>query len=162
MGRSSNKSFDDSLDLAGSRTEVYQRWCIFTSAGDHNSIRLWLKGDAPRRWDLVAAYYGDNEHEFVEISKMSSYAFRTKGGKFPILKKLVEQKPELFEQYSHVWVCDDDIQMSAEQIDEAFAISEYFEFWIAQPAFLPKGKISHELRSTPDHNVIIGSSILSR
>ena len=65
-----------------------QRWCLFTSAGDKNVIRLWLRGDTSRPWDLVVAYYGDNDHEFSELSKVSSYAFRTKGGKFQNLKKL--------------------------------------------------------------------------
>lgn len=35
--------------------------------------------------------------------------------------------------------------MSATQIDEAFTIAEFFEFWIAQPAFSPRGKISHSI-----------------
>jgi hypothetical protein len=125
--------------------EQQRRWCLFTSAGSENAIRLWLKGDTPRRWDLVVAYYGDNDLEFSEISKVSSHAFRSKGGKFQNLKKLVEQSPGFFDQYSHVWVCDDDIRMSAEQIDEAFAISELLEFWVAQPAVLPNGKISHPI-----------------
>jgi hypothetical protein len=64
--------------------EQQKRWCIFTSAGDHNAIRL-----------------------------------------------------------SHVWVSDDDIRMSAAQIHEAFAIAEFFKFWVAQPSFLQEGKISH-------------------
>jgi hypothetical protein len=122
-----------------------RRWCLFTSAGDKNAIRLWLECDKPRRWDLVVAYYGDSNHEFSEISKLSSHAYRTKGGKFQNLKKLVEQKPHFFDEYSYVWVCDDDIRMSAAQIDEAFAISEFFEFWVAQPALLPDGKIAHPI-----------------
>jgi hypothetical protein len=118
-------------------------WCLFTSAGDKNAIRLWLDGAAHRRWDLVIAYYGDNDHEFSEITKASSYAFRTKGAKFQNLKKLVERHPQFFAPYSHVWVCDDDIKMSSAQIEEAFAITERFDFWVAQPAFRPEGKISH-------------------
>jgi hypothetical protein len=125
--------------------EQLKRWCIFTSAGDHNAIRFWLQGDTSRRWDLVVAYYGDNDHEFAEISKISASAFRAKGGKFQMLKKLMLQNPRMLDQYSHVWVCDDDIQMSSAQIDEAFAIAEFFKFWVAQPSFLPEGKFSHSI-----------------
>ena len=125
--------------------EKQNRWCIFTSAGDHNAIRLWVESGAPRRWDLVVAYYGGNDHEFSQISMMSSYSFRAKGGKFQILKKFVAQNPRFFDQYSYVWVCDDDIRMSTPQIDEAFAITEFFKFWVAQPSFLPEGKISHPI-----------------
>jgi hypothetical protein len=56
-----------------------RRWCLFTSAGDRNAIRRWLGGGAPRRWDLVVAYYGDSENEYAEISRPASYAFRQKG-----------------------------------------------------------------------------------
>ena len=72
--------------------ERQKHWCIFTSAGDHNAIRLWLQGDVPRRWDLIVAYYGDNDRVFAEINKLSSNAFRAKGGKFQILKKLMVEK----------------------------------------------------------------------
>jgi hypothetical protein len=125
--------------------EQRNRWCIFTSAGDHNAIRLWLQGDVPRRWDLIVAYYGDNDHEFTELKKISSSAFRAKGGKFQILKKLIAQSPQRLAHYSHVWVCDDDIRMSAVQINEAFAIAEFFKFWVAQPSFLQEGKVSHPI-----------------
>ena len=136
-----------SMMPVGRRTMIDQQrtWCLFTSAGDKNSIRLWLQGDSPRRWDLVVAYYGDDEDEFSEISAVAVYAFRTKGAKFQNIKKLVERNPRFFDHYSYVWVCDDDIRMSAAQIDEAFTLSQFFEFWVAQPAFLAAGKISHRV-----------------
>lgn len=124
-------------------TDDQRRWCLFTSAGDKSAIRRWLAGDIPRRWDLVAAYYGDDDHEFAEISKLCSYAFRMKGSKFQNLKKLITEHPRFFDRYSHVWVCDDDILMSATQIDEAFGITETLGFWVAQPADLPEGRNSH-------------------
>ena len=55
------------------------------------------------------------------------------------------RSPRCLDQYSHVWVCDDDIRMSVGQINEAFAIAEFFKFWVAQPSFLQEGKISHEI-----------------
>src|SRR5262249_29205254 len=85
-------------------------------------------------------YYGDNEREFLELRKASNYAFRTKGGKFQNLKKFVSKKPGLFEQYSYIWVCDDDIRMSVAQINQAFTITELLGFWISQPALHPEGK----------------------
>lgn len=131
-----------------SATRPRNRWCVFTSAGDHNAIRLWLRGKSPRRWDLVVAYYGTDSAKYANIQKSASYAFRIEGGKFQNLKKFFVQKPQFFDQYSHVWVCDDDIQMSAKQIDEAFAIAEFYDFWIAQPAFLPEEKTHTPFRST--------------
>src|SRR5208282_5656471 len=98
--------------------------CLFTSAGDRNAIRLWLRGSLGRNWDLVVAYYADSDQEFSAISKDSFYAFRAKGGKFQNLRQLVIQRPGFFDNYSYIWVCDDDIQMQAAQIDDVFAITE--------------------------------------
>lgn len=120
-----------------------RRWCVFTSAGDRNAIHRWLEGHAPRRWDLVTAYYGNNDHTFLEIKKFCIYAFRAKGSKFQNLKKLVLQHPKFFDRYSHVWVCDDDILMSGTQINEAFELTETLGFWIAQPATRAEGKNGH-------------------
>jgi hypothetical protein len=50
-------------------------------------------------------------------------------------KRVLATNPHFFDQYSHVWVCDDDIQMSGEDVGEAFAIAERFGYWVAQPAF---------------------------
>ena len=124
-------------------TDERRRWCLFTSAGDKNAVRLWLAGDATRGWDLVAAYYGDNDDEFTQIRQLCSYAFRSNGGKFQNLKKLITEHPAFFDRYSHVWVCDDDIRMSCPQINEAFEITEKLDFWVAQPSDLPEGRNSH-------------------
>ena len=124
-------------------TDRDRRWCLFTSAGDKNNIHLWLRDKVSRKWDLVIAYYGDSDQTFSKLSKICFYAFRTKGSKFQNLKKLVSEKPRFFDQYSLVWVCDDDIVMSAPQINEAFELTETLGFWVAQPALLPGGRNSH-------------------
>ena len=124
-------------------TNEQRRWCLFTSAGDRSAVRRWVAGDEPRRWDLVAAYYGDDDREFAEVSKLCSYTFRVRGSKFQNLKKLITEQPRFFDQYSHVWVCDNDILMSKSQIDEAFDIAERLGFWVAQPADSPEGRNSH-------------------
>ena len=63
-------------------TAQQRPWCLFTSAGERNALSLWLENGPSRRWDLVVAYYGDDDREFSQISELSSHAFRTKGGKF--------------------------------------------------------------------------------
>jgi chitin disaccharide deacetylase len=128
--------------------EGFRRWCLFTSAGDHNAVRRWLAAGEPRRWDLVIGYYGDDDREYAALGEFAAYAFRDKGGKFQLLKRLIERQPDFFTRYGHVWVCDDDIEMTAAQIDEAFAITEQLGFWIAQPAFDDTGKVSYRITSS--------------
>jgi hypothetical protein len=138
VSSTTRKKVDNQLSI-----DEQRRWCLFTSAGDRNAIRLWLQGDAPRRWDLVIAYYGDNNDRFSEISELCFYAFRTKGSKFQNLKTLILEHPKFFDRYSHVWTCDDDILMSMAQINEAFELTETLGFWVAQPAVLAEGRNAH-------------------
>jgi hypothetical protein len=56
---------------------------------------------------------------------------------------LVLEYPAFFDQYSHVWVCDDDAPMSSAQINEAFELAETLGFWVAQPAMRAEGKNGH-------------------
>jgi len=125
--------------------ETHRRWCLFTSAGNKNNIAQWLEQSTSRQWDLVVAFYGDDDGQYSQLSKESFHAFRTKGAKFQNLKRLIIQHPNFFDDYSYVWVCDDDILMTSKQIEEVFSISETFQFWVAQPAFDARGKISHPL-----------------
>jgi hypothetical protein len=120
-----------------------RRWCIFTSAGDRNAIRLWTESADARRWDLVVVYYGDDDDAFAALAARADHVIRDKGSKFQNLRKHALREPGVFDRYSHVWVCDDDIVMTPAQIDEAFAIAERFDFWVAQPAFSAAGKISY-------------------
>ena len=121
------------------------KWCVFTSAGDYNNVRGWVRGRTSNNWDLVTAYYGDDEQEYLELADLSAHCFRSKGSKFQILKRFAAQNPNFFDQYSYVWVLDDDIQIAGGRIEDAFSIAETFNFWIAQPAFLPQGKNSHPI-----------------
>jgi hypothetical protein len=125
--------------------EQQRPWCLFTSAGDRNAVRQWLRNASTRKWDLVLAYYGDSDNEYSALCALSNHAYRAKGGKFQNLKKLVTSDPAFFDRYSHVWVCDDDIRMSSPQIEEAFATTDTFGFWVAQPAFTAAGKNSHPI-----------------
>lgn len=122
-----------------------RQWCIFTSAGDVHSIESWLPKSKQRKWDLVVSYYGESEATFHRLAEEAEFAVRTKGGKFQNLKKLIEQYPNMLDQYELVCICDDDIVMSPEQIEEFFSIAQTFGFWVSQPSFSAAGKWSHAI-----------------
>lgn len=133
-------------------THPINQFCVFTSAGDRHSIDGWLSPGPRGNWDLITAYYGDDEREFARLSAASVYAFRNKGSKFQNLKRALSLEPNLLDRYDYVWVCDDDIVMTSDQICTMFRTAEQFGFWVCQPAFSDLGKISHDFtrRQTPD------------
>lgn len=119
--------------------------CIFTSAGDNNNVSVWRDTANASCWDLITAFYGDDEAEFAALAGVSTQIARAKGSKFQNLKSLVRTHRPWFENYRYIWVCDDDLIMRPEQIARAFELSQRLGAWVAQPAFDAKGKAPHPI-----------------
>ena len=94
---------------------------------------------ATRRGDgiLVVAYYGNDDHEFSEISKSSSYAFQTKGAKFQNLKKLVVQNPHFSTNIRTSGFVTTTFGCRRHKSMKLSQSLNSIDFWIAQPAFSP-------------------------
>jgi hypothetical protein len=113
---------------------------MFTSAGDGANLSGWL--DGRRNFDLWVTYYGDQHGRFKENADF--YNWR-KGGKFPNLHHLYQAWPHILDHYEAIMVMDDDIIIDATAISRLFELRERFDLWLLQPAFDPKGKISHPI-----------------
>ncbi|MBB5691874.1 DUF707 domain-containing protein [Roseomonas alkaliterrae] len=123
--------------------EPARRFCLFTSAGARNLVRTWTRQGQERSFDLVVAYYDDDEAEFEALEKLSDRCFRIKGGKYQNLWNLWRRGDLAISAYDYVWVADDDMQIAPEDIERCFAIAERFGFWVSSPSHDPKGKISN-------------------
>jgi hypothetical protein len=54
----------------------------------------------------------------------------------------VQVRPDILRRYDAVLVADDDIVISARQLNRLFAVREAHDLWVLQPAFNPMGKVS--------------------
>ena len=113
---------------------------VYTSAGDNANLIKWIKGN--RHFDLWITYYGNYEGRYREFA---DYYNIRKDGKFPNLYHAYQVWPHIFNQYDAILAMDDDILISAAQINRLFKIRKKYDLWILQPAFDPKGKISHRI-----------------
>ncbi len=113
---------------------------VYTSAGDNANLIKWIKGK--RYFDLWITYYGNYEGRYREFA---DYYNMRKDGKFPNLYHAYQVWPHIFNQYEAILVMDDDILIRAAQINRLFKIRKKYDLWILQPAFEPKGKISHRI-----------------
>jgi len=138
------------MDIVDNRPPATQekpgrRWCIFTSAGDYSNLDGWVEGMETRPWDLITAFYGDDESVGAHIRGISQVYFRSKGSKFQNLKKLYTRWPDLFDQYDFVLVADDDLLLDPSGFETVFALAARYDFWVCQPAFSGEGRISHAI-----------------
>jgi hypothetical protein len=53
--------------------------------------------------------------------------------------------PDLLERYEAIFILDDDLSFSASAISRLFEIRTKYDLWLIQPAFDPRGKISHPI-----------------
>jgi hypothetical protein len=117
-----------------------QKHLVFTSAGDRSNLIGWLSGR--RNFDLWVTYYGNQSGQFKESADFYNYR---RGGKFPNLHHLYQTWPDILGHYEAIMVMDDDIIIDTAAISRLFELREQFDLWLLQPAFDPKGKISHAI-----------------
>lgn len=122
---------------------------VFTSAGDYSNVHQWLGED--RDFDLFLCYYGDQSGKFSDIS---DYYFARKDGKFPNLHFAYQHWAAILDQYSAIFVLDDDIIISCEQINKLFEIQKSHDLWLMQPAFSSNGKVSHPITSASSSKLV--------
>lgn len=135
--------------MRASATDARRQWCVFTSAGDHNNVASWVSNLPGRDWDLIVAFFGEDERAYQDLIKISSTCVRMKGSKFQNLKKLVERQPGIFANYDFVWVADDDLIISPPEIETLFRYACCYDLWVCQPAFDKTGRVSHPV-TVPD------------
>ncbi len=135
----------ETLMSAQRRKPAAHRFAIFTAAGDRHNIPLWLAGDAPRDFALIAAYYGNSDANFAMLRAYADIAVRATGGKLQILKNLFIRQPALFENFDYILVSDDDLVWSTDAINRAFHLAAQFDLWLCQPAFDPAGRVSYPI-----------------
>jgi hypothetical protein len=126
------------IPLTKNIDEPRSKYLVFTSAGDNANIHHWQKGH--RNFDLWISYYGDSDQRFKD---RSDFYIAKKGGKFPNLHYIYQHWKDILDHYQAVLVMDDDIIIDGSGISRLFEIREQHDLWLLQPAFDPRGKISH-------------------
>lgn len=112
---------------------------VFTSAGDHHNVAQWSGGE--RNFEICVCYYGQTEFRNPHPVEMVRNEF--KGSKFQNLKALHESDRDYLNRFSSIFVVDDDIEITAAQIDELFVIREELDLDIVQPAQSGHGRVSY-------------------
>lgn len=116
------------------------RALIYTSAGAHSNLGYWLRGKSD--FDLWVDYYGDGKSPWVGVSDYHHYR---KGGKFPNLLSAYKEHEDVFRRYSFIGVFDDDLVITGKGISRLISLVEAQHLALAQPAFDPRGRVSHDV-----------------
>ncbi len=117
---------------------------IIAAVGDGSLHKEWISGNPA--FDLILIYYGDSEQIFSGYVKDALMCVRQKGQKFPLIKSFIDKHQELILRYEYVWLPDDDISISVDNLNKLFNIVRKYDLLICQPAVVSAhGKVSHAI-----------------
>uniref|UniRef100_UPI003F9EA1D4 DUF707 domain-containing protein n=1 Tax=Rhodoblastus sp. TaxID=1962975 RepID=UPI003F9EA1D4 len=89
--------------------------------------------DASRNYDLLLNYYAPPK----EPPAPAEYVVVQSGTKVTAIDKLLAERPEILTQYDYVLFLDDDIGLSAQDIDRLFSVMRDEKLDLAQPSLTP-------------------------
>lgn len=130
----------DQGSMAKAPVDAGSPYLVYTSAGDHSNVRQWIQGT--KTFDLWITYYGDRPGHLNDVA---DYYNARKGSKFQNLHHVYQTSHALLQTYRAVFVLDDDIEIDAWSINRLFEVRDKYDYWAVQPAFEPRGKISHDI-----------------
>jgi len=114
---------------------------VFISAGDR--AKFDKSFDLNKDFDLWITYY--DEREYNKYIDKADFYNRRKGSKFTNFHFIYQKYPDLLEKYEAIFIIDDDLGLTVSDISRLFEIRQFYDLWILQPSFDPRGKISHAI-----------------
>lgn len=108
-----------------------RRYLVIARVGDESLHKQWLYPHSFKNFDLYISYYGNMPGRFKQDCEFYS---ETKGPRWPIYKKIIDELGERIYEYDAVWFPADDISTDAYTINQMFHIFKRLQLWLAQPA----------------------------
>lgn len=115
---------------------------VIVRAGDTSLHPAWLarEGGPTRNWDLIVSYFGDDAAKYRSEDERR---IDGKGPKWPALYGMLREHEALVRAYEYVWLPDDDLACTGEDINRLFDICRAERLQLAQPSLTPDSYYSH-------------------
>lgn len=121
-------------NLSGATDQQIKRdYLVILRAGDRSLHPQWLT-EANRNWDLVLSYFGDYPNRYAG---QYDFLHLYKGSKWQGIADFLTKTPDAVRGYRYVWLPDDDLLTSGENINNFFSLCDHMGLTIAQPALTP-------------------------
>ncbi len=114
---------------------------IISTIGRNSVHGSWSVHSAARTYDLLLINYSD-QPGFGATN--ATYYLERKGMKWELVGYALDTLPDIVARYINVWLPDDDIRTSPNEIDRLFALFEEYRLQLAQPA-IAAGEVSYKV-----------------
>jgi hypothetical protein len=130
--------------------EKLKKNLIISPIGDDSVHLEWFKGDS--NFDAVFLYYGDNQ-KFIDLNLLfTPHVHKVKGVKYHLIKNYIDSNLNFITKYDYVWLPDNDVSISTNQINKLFEIAEKYKLLISQPSM--DGYVSHEITKPTPNSIL--------
>lgn len=114
-----------------SRSDDHPHYLVIIPTGDKTVQRNFLDRER-RNFDLAIIYYNDNSTFEEELKTSANYFMKGKGAKWQLIRKALKIVP--YQQYKNIWIPDDDLEISVEDVNEMFKIADHNCLNLSQPS----------------------------
>ncbi len=117
---------------------------IISAVGDKSLHKEWIKSHSA--FDVVLIYYGNNDEIYSDYKKDALICIAQTGQKYHLIKMFIKENFDFVLKYKYVWLPDDDISISADNLNDMFNIAKEYNLYICQPSVISSdGKVGHEI-----------------
>jgi hypothetical protein len=113
---------------------------LVVRAGDSSLHPGWLADDAPRNFDLLISYYGDQPDRY---RNEADHYHVMQGPRWPAHDAICKARYETLAAYEQVCFACDDLVAKPDTWNRLFAACRRYDLDLAQPAI--EGPVSHEI-----------------
>ena len=125
-------------------------YLIISPIGNESLHPEWVKGQA--NFDLVLIYYGDDDNVAESNLQYTPYVYSAKGEKYHLIKSFIQSNIEFISNYTHIWIPDNDVSISTENINKLFRTANQYQLSICQPSM--DGYVSHEITKPISNSIL--------
>ena len=126
---------------------AYKKNAVFVPVGKDSLHRQLLKGDAD--FDLHLLIYDGSYSKFCNDT---DFIACDAGYKMDMTYRYLHRHPDLLDKYEYIFLMDDDIEMSTEEVNKLFGIMKQYHLRIAQPSLVMS---YYTYRHTANHPLCI-------
>lgn len=111
-------------------------YLVIAPTGDNTVQRNFLNREK-RNFDLALIYYNDDPEVEALFKSSANYFMKEKGAKWQLVRKALKRIP--YQQYKQIWIPDDDLEISVEDVNNLFKVADENNFNLSQPSLkIPK------------------------
>ena len=110
-----------------------RKFLVVVRAGDSSLHPGWLQASHGRDWDLVVSYCGADPYRFTETGD-GVIRIDSKGPRWQALAALLSGTVNVWQGYEYVWLPEDDLEVSCEDINLLFRLASGIPVQLAQPS----------------------------